>query len=61
MEFVITFIVVLAWFSLIDSQTHFPGAVHMSTLHFGAIVALVHLIAVRAGGGGSALEERAGE
>ena len=46
MEFIITFIVVLAWFSLIDSQTSFPGSVHMSTLHFGAVVALVHLIAV---------------
>jgi hypothetical protein len=29
-----------------DPANKFPGAVHLSTLHFGGVVAFVHLIAV---------------
>jgi glycerol uptake facilitator-like aquaporin len=46
MEFIITFIVVVVLFSLMDPANKFPGAVHLSTLHFGGVVAFVHLIAV---------------
>eukprot|EP00048_Salpingoeca_helianthica_P016672 m.233561 g.233561 ORF g.233561 m.233561 type:complete len:271 (-) comp19206_c0_seq1:26-838(-) len=46
MEFVITFIVVLALFALMEPAFHFPGATHVSTLHYGAVIALVHLIAL---------------
>ena len=46
LEFIVTFIVVFAFFSLLDPKLRFAGSSHLSTMHFGAVVTLVHLIAV---------------
>lgn len=46
LEFIVTFIVVFAFYSLLDPKLRFAGSSHLSTMHFGAVVTLVHLIAI---------------
>lgn len=46
LEFIITFVVVFVFFALLDPKVRFSGSVHLSTIHFGGVIALVHLIAI---------------
>lgn len=46
MELIVTFIITLVFFALMGPANRFPGSIHISSMHFGASIALVHLIAV---------------
>ena len=46
MELIITFLVVLSFFALMNPEDKSVEGVKVSTLHFGGVIALVHLIAV---------------